>query len=205
MFVPCEKVIKILDGLKRKECWCDLSIGDPRTKGKHSKGCIRASALYRKAQGNGWPNSREVHEVLELLRRGSCWCEVAIGNPMYKGKHTEGCKKATFEQKHLYHKGNFHPEDKDLELFEMWCSDVIKRTEITYPDYEGQPHVAKFKVPAEFREFPDETAVGYGNSPLNALVDLSACCVNKSIIFQKGTEFQEEYTYVRGEVKFVRG
>jgi hypothetical protein len=29
--------------------------------------------------------------ALKLLKKGSCWCEIGIGNPMYKN-HSEGCK-----------------------------------------------------------------------------------------------------------------
>lgn len=32
--------------------------------------------------------------LLHYLKRGSCWCEVGIDNPMYKGEHTNGCLQA---------------------------------------------------------------------------------------------------------------
>jgi len=32
-------------------------------------------------------------EIIELLKRGECWCQKGIGNPMYQ-EHTEACKKA---------------------------------------------------------------------------------------------------------------
>lgn len=37
------------------------------------------------------------HELRELLLalsssgKGDCWCGVAIGNPMYRGRHSELC------------------------------------------------------------------------------------------------------------------
>ncbi len=34
---------------------------------------------------------RELVKALQLLKRGDCWCEVAIGNPMFQGRHTQKC------------------------------------------------------------------------------------------------------------------
>lgn len=34
-------------------------------------------------------------DVLVGLKRGECWCEVAVGNPMMKGKHSLYCARAT--------------------------------------------------------------------------------------------------------------
>lgn len=33
-------------------------------------------------------------EVLLGVRRGDCWCETGIGNPMMQGRHTKACKRA---------------------------------------------------------------------------------------------------------------
>lgn len=33
-------------------------------------------------------------EVIEVLRTGSCWCGVGIGNPMFEGKHSAQCDRA---------------------------------------------------------------------------------------------------------------
>lgn len=41
-----------------------------------------------------------VRAMLSLLKRRTCWCEVAIGNPMYR-EHTEGCKKAAMVESML--------------------------------------------------------------------------------------------------------
>lgn len=38
-------------------------------------------------------DNADLRMALELLKRGSCWCEMAIGNPMVKN-HSEGCKLA---------------------------------------------------------------------------------------------------------------
>lgn len=40
----------------------------------------------------GW--QMEVLRVLRDLKRGDCWCEVAIGNPMLQGRHTQACMAA---------------------------------------------------------------------------------------------------------------
>jgi hypothetical protein len=32
----------------------------------------------------------ELFEAIKLLRKGDCFCEFGIGNPMYK-EHTKGC------------------------------------------------------------------------------------------------------------------
>ena len=32
----------------------------------------------------------KIKEILKELKRGSCWCEMAIGNPMVNG-HSKGC------------------------------------------------------------------------------------------------------------------
>ena len=37
--------------------------------------------------------NQELKQALRLLKRGSCWCEMAICNPMVK-EHSEGCKLA---------------------------------------------------------------------------------------------------------------
>ena len=36
------------------------------------------------------PEADEAAEVVRSLRRGSCWCEMAIGNPMVRG-HSSAC------------------------------------------------------------------------------------------------------------------
>lgn len=33
----------------------------------------------------------QLRAALTALKKGSCWCDVAIGNPMYQGEHTKGC------------------------------------------------------------------------------------------------------------------
>jgi hypothetical protein len=38
--------------------------------------------------------NKSLREALADLKRGDCWCEVAIGNPMCRGEHSSGCKKA---------------------------------------------------------------------------------------------------------------
>lgn len=40
----------------------------------------------------------DAEEVIRLLKRGSCWCEMAIGNPMFK-EHSEACQKAQAYEK----------------------------------------------------------------------------------------------------------
>lgn len=37
---------------------------------------------------------RNLKEIIQSLKRGSCWCEVAVGNPMVRG-HSKGCIKAS--------------------------------------------------------------------------------------------------------------
>jgi hypothetical protein len=32
--------------------------------------------------------------LIKSLRRGNCWCEAGIGNPMVAGRHTEACEDA---------------------------------------------------------------------------------------------------------------
>ena len=46
---------------------------------------------------------RELVKVLRLLKRGDCWCEVGIGNPMLRGKHTQQCLIA--QELLVYYKG----------------------------------------------------------------------------------------------------
>ncbi len=36
-----------------------------------------------------------IAEILTKLKRGDCWCERGIGNPMFKD-HSEGCRMAQF-------------------------------------------------------------------------------------------------------------
>ena len=36
----------------------------------------------------------QLAEALNGLLLGDCWCEVAIDNPMYQGKHTDACDAA---------------------------------------------------------------------------------------------------------------
>jgi len=33
--------------------------------------------------------------AFELLHTGSCYCDVAIGNPMLSGEHSDACKRVT--------------------------------------------------------------------------------------------------------------
>lgn len=35
-----------------------------------------------------------LREALLNLKRGECWCEVGIGNPMVRGVHSNACQKA---------------------------------------------------------------------------------------------------------------
>ena len=37
---------------------------------------------------------REAVETLQRMRRGFCFCEVGIGNPMMQGQHTRVCEEA---------------------------------------------------------------------------------------------------------------
>ena len=41
-----------------------------------------------------------VVKLLEALKRGDCWCETAIGNPMQRG-HSKSCKEAVEVMKGL--------------------------------------------------------------------------------------------------------
>lgn len=36
---------------------------------------------------------RKLRAVIGLLKRGSCWCELGIGNPMVRG-HSDACRRA---------------------------------------------------------------------------------------------------------------
>ncbi|HUU20929.1 MAG TPA: hypothetical protein VM389_00205 [Phycisphaerae bacterium] len=42
----------------------------------------------------GWNSFDELLAVIEGLKRGSCWCEAAVDNPMMGGKHSRACKAA---------------------------------------------------------------------------------------------------------------
>lgn len=35
-----------------------------------------------------------LREALLNLKRGACWCEVGIGNPMVRGVHSNACQRA---------------------------------------------------------------------------------------------------------------
>ena len=67
----------------------------PRTKTEHG-------VLYSIKQDGRNVQARKAlhHEIVRLralilsLKRGSCWCEMGIGNPMMRGAHTEACRQA---------------------------------------------------------------------------------------------------------------
>ncbi len=41
-----KKMIKILEGLKNCYCWCDVGIGNPMMKGRHSDSCKETKEFY---------------------------------------------------------------------------------------------------------------------------------------------------------------
>ena len=61
-----------------------------------------ASSRHLRETGRYWETQHEeaeaeiikLREALEALKRGDCWCEMAIGNPMVKD-HSAACKLAS--------------------------------------------------------------------------------------------------------------
>jgi hypothetical protein len=65
--------------------------------GDHRLGPVAAAEAIVARFGVPAPTAREERlvEALGDLKRGDCWCEVAIGNSMSGGKHSAACQYAT--------------------------------------------------------------------------------------------------------------
>lgn len=49
--------------------------------------------LYQRVRAAEAERDR-LREALLNLKRGACWCEVGIGNPMVRGVHSNACQRA---------------------------------------------------------------------------------------------------------------
>ena len=48
----------------------------------------------RRTRAEAEAETARLREALVNLKRGACWCEVGIGNPMVRGVHSNACQRA---------------------------------------------------------------------------------------------------------------